>query len=357
MLQTCLPDYRLPFFRLLHDTLGDTFSLVVGPDYFDPTIQSIDLNETWIRRLTNYFLLGRRLLWQVGSLKFRHVDLLFVEMNPRTLTTWMLLIHRRLLGKRSIVWGHAWSRKGRSSLTNKLRLCMMKLSTGVITYTQSHREEVRVILGKKYIQAAPNAVLSSHECYPASNDLGVKQDIIFVGRLVAAKKPRLLLEGFRLAQEIHRLEGNLIIVGEGPERVLLEDMVRKHRLQDSVLFYGQLSDIKKLRDLYATALCSVSPGYVGLSAIQSFAFGVPMLIADAEFHSPEIEACIPDFNCMYFQSDSAVDLARKLDEVQRSREKWIALKERISSWTADNYTFEAMAQPFLQFAESRKKVA
>lgn len=231
---------------------------------------------------------------------------------------------------------------------------MMRLSDGVITYTQSHCTEVGAILRKKSIQAAPNAVVGRRECYPASNEHGVKEDLIYVGRLVAAKKPRLLVEGFRLARQRLQFNGNLMIVGEGPERAALEDLVSEYNLKDCVFFYGQISDTAKLRQLYADALCSVSPGYAGLSVIQSFAFGVPMLVADSEPHSPEIEACHPDFNCVYFKSDSEADLADKIGDFQRCRQKWINLNGEISSWTADNYTFEAMAQPFLRFARSAK---
>lgn len=45
-------------------------------------------------------------------------------------------------------------------------------------------------------------------------------------------------------------------------------------------------------DVYANALVSVSPGYVGLSLTQSLSFGVPMLIAIDEAHVPEIDAAL-----------------------------------------------------------------
>jgi glycosyltransferase involved in cell wall biosynthesis len=129
--------------------------------------------------------------------------------------------------------------------------------------------------------------------------------ILYVGRLVEKKKVRLLLEGYIRAQKDSLLAENirLVFVGAGTERQHLEARAEEAGVAHKVQFTGHVSDIAKLRDYYRRAICSVSPGYVGLSATQSFSFGVPMLIARDEFHSPEIEACKEGFNAGFFESD------------------------------------------------------
>ena len=118
-------------------------------------------------------------------------------------------------------------------------------------------------------------------------------------------------------------------------------------LADRVVFEGHRGTIDELRPLYRDAIASVSPGYVGLSLIQSIGFGVPMLFARDEPHSPEIEAAIEDENVRSFPSDSPKELASLLVSVARERAAWLARREEISGWTRANYSVEVMVAAFV----------
>lgn len=61
-----------------------------------------------------------------------------------------------------------------------------------------------------------------------------------VGRLVPEKGFDLLLDAW---QEIH---ANLVIVGEGPQRTVLEQLIDRHSLQDRVRLAGFRSDVPAL---------------------------------------------------------------------------------------------------------------
>ena len=79
---------------------------------------------------------------------------------------------------------------------------------------------------------------------------------------------------------------------------------------DRVRFAGHVSDFETLSSYYWNALVSVSPGYAGLSLIQSHWFGVPMIIARDEPHAPEIEAAIEGENAVLVTSDSSTRARR-----------------------------------------------
>ena len=111
---------------------------------------------------------------------------------------------------------------------------------------------------------------------------------------------------------------------------------------------GHIQDTSVLRKLYGSSFCSVSSGYVGLSATQSFSFGIPMIVSKDEPHSPEIEACQAGFNCKFFQTDNVDDLACKLSAFYSEREHFFRLRNQISEFTAENYSFEAMRDTFIQ---------
>ena len=90
----------------------------------------------------------------------------------------------------------------------------------------------------------------------------------------------------------------------------------------------------------------VAPGYVGLSLIQSLGYGIPMLIARDEPHSPEIEALAEGENGSLFASDSPDSLAGALVEMVAERQLWLSRREAIAEQVRSTYTVEHMVAAF-----------
>ena len=348
-LQTCLPDYREQVFGELHLRYGRRFELVRGESYFTPDIKVSVEFKPWQIPVENVFLFGRTLLWQRGALRrMCDADIAVLELNPRVLSTWLILISRWLAGSPTLTWGHAWSRNGRDSWTNIPRLMMMRLSKGVIPYSLSQAQELRPFLAGVVIIAAPNSLTLRGHCTFASVPLADVGDILYVGRLNLQKKPMLLVRGFIAALPRLPARVRLVLVGAGVEVESVRQLVEHHHLADRVLLRGHINDPEVLRTKYARAFCAVSPGYVGLSAIQSFAHGVPLVVADHEPHAPEIEACIEGKTARFFLSDDAGDLADKLVQMWEERADWYARRSELSDWTKANYSVESMVDGFHQ---------
>ena len=66
-------------------------------------------------------------------------------------------------------------------------------------------------------------------------------------------------------------------------------LVEELGIGDKVNFAGWIDNPDSLRQFYSKAFCSASPAFAGLGLTQSLGFGVPMVVADDEPHSPEIE--------------------------------------------------------------------
>lgn len=348
LLQTAIGDYRQTVLNLLIQRLGDDFHAFAGEEYFDPTTRtrvSLGSNLTIIK---NHFLAGRRLLWQSGFWsQFLRADVAILELNPRILSVWLALFVRKLLRKKSVLWGHAWSRRGPHARSDYLRHLMRKLGNSIIAYTETEAQQLRDRMPKVRIIAAPNALYSARAIGPVTAD-SLPHDFIFVGRLIAAKKPMLLLEAFLAARCELPAGSALIFVGDGPLLRDLQAVVTQSKADEFVKFTGHVSDLANLRVLYARALASVSPGYVGLSIIQSFSFGVPMIIAREESHAPEIEAAIEGENCYVFDADSRDSLARALIAFSEARDYWIACREAVAQYCAAHYSAEVMADRILE---------
>jgi glycosyltransferase involved in cell wall biosynthesis len=346
LLQVVIPDYRTRFFELLQEELGSDLEILAGRDDFERTVRPADSFSGWTE-VRNRFVAGRRLLWQSGALRTllrAHVAVL--SLNPRILNVWAALVLRRVLRRRTILWGHAWPRTGAGSATDRLRHLMRVLADGLIVYTETEANELRGRMGRVEIAAAPNALFLATELDTTSSAHRAK-NVVFVGRLIAAKKPDLLLRAFLLALDDLPPDANLIFVGDGPLRPSLEAQAVAAGATERVVFEGHVTDLSELRRIYGEAVISVSPGYSGLNLIQSLGFGVPALIARGEPHAPEIEAAVEGENAVFFESDSPTQLAALLVTVFGECDSWHSRRAAIAADCARTYTVEAMAARFL----------
>jgi glycosyltransferase involved in cell wall biosynthesis len=137
--------------------------------------------------------------------------------------------------------------------------------------------------------------------------------ILHSGRLIARKKLPILFDALwqlkRKGERVH-----LVIVGDGPERPLLEQAVEQRKLAQQVSFWGSCYDEETLATLFLASDLAVAPGAMGLFAIHSLSYGLPIITNDNRScsHRPEVEAVIRGRSGDFFEEDNAVDLARVL---------------------------------------------
>lgn len=346
--QTIIPDYRMGVFDLLRDRLGDGFMVFAGEHDFGGSPISSDAAWGRYTKVSNHYCLGSRLLWQSGMIRsLLEAKVVILNGNLRILSNYPVLFMRRVLGRRTLLWSHA---DGRSRMGRLLRRLYCHLSNGIVAYTESDKEVFCVQCPSIPVWVAPNSCVYAGDCLPVSlplNDLPTA--FIYVGRLIEEKKVDSLLRAFSVAVKAGSLpdEARLIIVGDGPAKSALSVFAQENSLSDRVCFTGHISNTDRLRELYSQAIASVSPGYVGLSATQSFSFGIPMLISKDEQHSPEIEACQAGFNAMFFKTGDLADFSEALVSTWKLRSDWISRRSEIASWTRENYSFEAMVEAFI----------
>lgn len=345
VLQTVAPAYRETVFDFLAEHLGSRFVLMAGDVYFD---RSVKTEVTVTKAVKNHFLLGRSLLVQSGMWKTSlEAAALAIELNPRVITNWALLIVRRVLRRRTVLWGHAWPRAGKDSRSDWARHAMRCLGHGIVVYTETQAKELSIVMPRKQIMAAPNALYRRQDMGSLKGPTEQKH-FVFVGRLIPGKKPDLLLRAWAQAVQDLPSGAKLLIVGDGPMRRELEHLAEALHISSQVEIMGQVYATSDLRSIYASALASVSPGYVGLSITQSLSFGVPMIIAREEPHAPEIEAAIPDFNSVFFAADSVECLRHAIIEVWRDRNAWVNKREEIAANCMQAYSVETMVDRLLE---------
>lgn len=341
LVQTAIGEYRRYFLEDLQRLLGDRVEVLTGLQSFHPSTE-LRLDCPMVRpEAVNVFLVGRRLLWQRGVLvPGVSAGLVVMEYNSRVLSTWSILLLRWILRRPSLLWGHARSRS-RSTGGEAVRAVMRWFASALIVYTEAERAELARSTRRR-VFAAPNGLyprelMTATEREPA--------DIIWTGRLVADKKPLLAVQGFRWALDRLPVDTRLLLVGAGPEQHAVELLIADLCLSDRVVVTGYISSPTRLADLYGSALLSLSTGYVGLSLVQSLAFGVPMLYARDEPHAPEIEAA-NGLNSGTFSSDDAADLGEMIIDMFAHRTLWSGRRVAIAAECRSRYSTEAMAESF-----------
>ena len=232
---------------------------------------------------------------------------------------------------------------------------MRRLSDGVVLYTYSQAREMAEHDAATRTFVAPNAIYRAGEMI-AAVPASPPNSFIYVGRLVPAKKPDVLLDAFIDAHQELPSSTRLVVVGDGPMMASLRGVAARSPVADRVEFLGHVSDHAILQKLYATAIASVSPGYVGLSLTQSLGFGVPMMIARDEPHAPEIEAARDGWNSFIYSPSTSESLARALIATAGRRDDSVIRGVRRSSRDCrERYSAEAMARGFVLAAEAVRR--
>lgn len=351
LIQSALGDYRAGFLRELGERLGGRLLVAAGLSHFDETVVLLSAEAQTVVPLRNIYLFRRRVLWQGGAFAVGvRAGVAVLEFNPRILSVWATLVARRFKGRRTILWGHAFPRRGPRGLGMSLRKAMCALADVLLVYTRSEAKAAAPRWPVKVI-SAPNALYSRRVMYPDVEPSPA--GFIYVGRLAPNKKPRLMIEALAKAATDLRRDARLTVVGDGPLRDDLKAYAAECGVADFVTFRGHMTELRELRSLYGGAIASLSPGYAGLALTQSIGFGVPMIISREEPHAPEIEAAREGENALFFDSDDADSLGTALLRVAARRDWWIGRREEIARH-AHSYSTEAMAQAFVDVIDARQ---
>lgn len=108
---------------------------------------------------------------------------------------------------------------------------------------------------------------------------GVRDDDVcvgFVGRLHPQKSPHILINAFARLVDVRGVTAKLVLVGDGPLLPSLKEQVVNHRLEDRVVFAGEMPGLLAMSafDLFALPSCYEALPYVVMEALT---MGLPVV--------------------------------------------------------------------------------
>jgi len=304
-------------FRILSDTRAP-----------DPTIALVEPESTkWDWLSTRNLWLGH-CLWQRGivreALLGDYSAFIFLG-NFLYLSTWIAAPVARLRGRRVLFWTHGWLRRERG-LKGYVRRVFYRLAHGLLVYGH-WAKSIGIELGfdASRIHVVYNSLDSEAQTRlrlaVTRERLAAVREELFPGsaapiaicsaRLVAARKLDLLIDAVARLRTRGR-DVRLVLVGDGPAKAELEAAARAAAIHAK--FVGACYDEARIAELTMAADVTVMPGSIGLTAIQSLAYGTPVIThANRETQNPEWEAIVPGRSGDFFQPDDVEDLVRSLE--------------------------------------------
>lgn len=184
----------------------------------------------------------------------------------------------------------------------------------------------------------PNA--RSFHSHPAKNCF------INVGTLDKRKRNDTLIRVFKGVRQRVGSELKLVLVGDGPERDLLEGLIADEGLGECVTMTGRIEDPLLLERYYKNAIASVSFGQAGLAVLQSMAFGVPFVTARNAISGGEITNIVHGHNGVLCE-DSSESLEKCLVELASDTDRARELGKNANEHYMKHATINNMVNSFL----------
>jgi glycosyltransferase involved in cell wall biosynthesis len=204
----------------------------------------------------------------------------------------------------------------------------------IVTISPSSRRDIRRTLGFRG---------DIHIAVPGGVDVGTNPGsisgrsttprVVFVGRLVPHKRPHLAVKAF--AQVVGRLpEAELHIVGDGPERPVLEELAVAHGVERQVSFHGSLPSEERddiVRSAWMTVAPSAAEGW-GIVVIEANALGRPAIA----FRVPGLSDSIRPGETGWLVDDDDALGSRMADALEMLRSPDVAARwsHRTVTWAA-----------------------
>jgi len=130
------------------------------------------------------------------------------------------------------------------------------------------------------IKVIPNGVDTNY--FKPNSKVKKEKALLFVGRLIPRKRADLVIEAYSKLPKDLKDKWKVWIVGEGPEKINLQNLATKLNIEDKVKFWGHL-DKSKLRIIYQKSRIYVLPSYnEGMSntLLEALACGLPAIAAN-----------------------------------------------------------------------------
>ncbi len=239
------------------------------------------------------------------------------------------------LRSKFIIWGHNVNLKRGfkpfSNISDFYRYLLMRSSSAVLFYSPDQMIQVKKYVNSEKLFVAYNALdtdsqLATYKHISRSSRDDIKEqlginaafNLVFISRLLPAKKPEQIIEIFKLLNEEIKEKVNVHIIGNGSMFEALQKNIDKAGLSAKIKLYGEVTDEEALGKLIYISDFMINPGYLGLSVNLAFAYGCPIITFENEYmeqvHSPEIYYLKDGYSGIKIKNLDLAEMAQSLSD-------------------------------------------
>jgi glycosyltransferase involved in cell wall biosynthesis len=169
-----------------------------------------------------------------------------------------------------------------------------------------------------------------------------------IGRLIPQKGYDILLYAFHFLK-LKNYHVELKIIGEGPLRIELEELIYKLNLQNDVILEGNIPlGWQNLYTANAFVLPSISEGFSG-ALIEALITGIPIVASDIPMN---IEAISPGKDAYLFRNNDSHDLYEKMNQLMNNYDSACEVGKLMRNRAIDNYDIRQHAKTYAKTLET-----
>ena len=354
IVQPIVPSYRIDFFAKLNSALNQKLTVFAGKGGL-PGMEDVE-DFPWLHYAGRVRPIFFGIDWQsdVLGIELHSDDVLIVCGAPRSISTILPLIRARVLGVRTIWWGHYWSATTKTWRL-ELRKLLFHLADGLLFYTDIETDEFRMSVRRnswKVIAGLNNGVRNEEisslrlEYTPHLR----KRSIFFIGRIT--KKAQIDILFRALGQDALKSEF-IDIIGSGPELERLQRLASDLGISSRVRWHGALTDERLISRIANQCKLFCYPGEVGLSLIHAMNYGLPAVVHDERYKQmPEYSAFLESNAGWCFSRNNTSSLADVLSERLNDHDGLVEASYRAISTVTHSYNTSDMVFRTLKLLKS-----
>ena len=175
-----------------------------------------------------------------------------------------------------------------------------------------------------------------------------KPRIIHIGRLVKWKRVDLLIDAFNIVVK-QIPDAELVIVGDGPEKEILEKQVQVLGLEEKIVFTGAIHDAFLLGQHMNESSVYVLAGMGGLSINEAMCYSLPIVCSVCD--GTERDLITDGVNGYFFKENDVNSLSEKIETLLLNPKEAAAMGERSLKIIKEKINTETVSQRFIDAFE------
>ncbi|MGP5063769.1 glycosyltransferase [Psychrobacter celer] len=373
MLNILLAPDRLAHYRkAIFNKIADQYNLdVYAPVIKDLTNIEVASNENnsfnWIPTKSYFSTIFGKFFcyWHTDILiasLFKKYDVYIFWGDSWNISVWISSLICKASRKKVVFWTHGiYGNENRIKLA--YRLLFYKIPDRILVYgNHAKNEMIKNGLEGRHIYVINNSLDVTHQNEVYNEVVSFSKDkknsdkrLIFIGRIEKNKKLEVLIRSiYKInSKSLVNDKVNLLIVGDGTQKSYLENLCSELGISSDVTFYGACYDQSTLAALIIDSDICISPGNIGLTAMQSLIYGTPVITHnDATEQMPEYEAVIDGESGVLYDKGSEKSLIEAIEKCLYLIDKNIINEESCRNVIIEKYNPEFQVKIFNKMIES-----